>query len=104
MNDTTRSSHMVRILLALVLSVTLAASIARAADAEHGGHGGAAAAPAEDHGGGGQGGGGEKLSPIPTPAQAIAPAVTTLIVFALLLAVLGKYAWAPIATGLKARE
>jgi F-type H+-transporting ATPase subunit b len=46
----------------------------------------------------------EKLSPIPTLPQAIAPAVTTLVVFALLLAVLGKFAWAPIATGLKARE
>jgi F-type H+-transporting ATPase subunit b len=79
---------MVRILLALVLSCSLA-SLARAADA-----------PAGDHGGGGA----EKLSPIPTPSQAIAPAVTTLIVFALLLAVLGKYAWAPIAAGLKNRE
>ena len=30
--------------------------------------------------------------------------LTTLIVFALLLALLGKYAWGPIAAGLKARE
>ena len=46
----------------------------------------------------------EKPSPIPSVPQAIAPAVTTLVVFALLLAVLGKFAWAPIASGLKARE
>lgn len=43
-------------------------------------------------------------SVIPSPREALIPAVTTLIVFALLLAVLGKYAWGPIATGLKARE
>jgi F-type H+-transporting ATPase subunit b len=41
---------------------------------------------------------------IPTPRQAIAPAVTTLIVFSLLVAILAKYAWGPIASGLKARE
>src|SRR5688572_22562224 len=76
---------MARIILALLLTLSLAGS-AFAADAGHGG------------------GGDQKLSPIPTPRQAIAPAVTTLLVFALLLAVLGKYAWAPIATGLKNRE
>src|SRR5688572_19809125 len=76
---------MARIILALLLTLSLAGS-AFAADAGHGG------------------GGDQKLSPIPTPRQAIAPAVTTLLVFALLLAVLGKYAWGPIATGLKNRE
>lgn len=45
-----------------------------------------------------------KPSIIPTPQQGIAPAITTLIVFALLVAVLAKYAWGPIASGLKARE
>jgi F-type H+-transporting ATPase subunit b len=48
--------------------------------------------------------GGEERSVIPSPREAIIPAVTTLVVFALLLAVLGKYAWGPIASGLKARE
>ena len=75
---------MPRIILALLLTLSVAAP-ALAADASHGGE------P-------------QKLSPVPTLPQAIAPAVTTLIVFALLLAVLGKYAWGPIASGLKARE
>ena len=39
----------------------------------------------------------------PPPAGLIL-AITTLVVFALLLAVLGKFAWGPIASGLKARE
>lgn len=47
---------------------------------------------------------GAEPSIIPTPGQAIMPAVTTLIVFALLVAILGKYAWGPIASGLKNRE
>jgi F-type H+-transporting ATPase subunit b len=39
------------------------------------------------------------------PAWAgIVPAVTTLVVFVLLLIVLSKFAWGPIASGLKARE
>lgn len=38
------------------------------------------------------------------PAAGLVVAVTTLVVFALLLAVLGKFAWGPIAAGLKARE
>jgi len=83
---------MPRIILALLLTICVAAP-AFAADAHDGG----------GHGGGG-GGEPEKLSPVPTLPQAIAPAVTTLIVFALLVAVLGKYAWGPIATGLKNRE
>ena len=81
---------MVRIILALLLTCSLAGT-ALAADAhdEHGSGGGAET---------------EKLSPVPTVPQAIAPAVTTLVVFALLLAVLGKFAWGPIAAGLKNRE
>src|SRR5215207_2341356 len=86
-----RSSHMVRIILALLLTLS-AAGTAFAADAGHDAHGGGAAAAEQ------------KLSPVPTLPQAIAPAVTTLIVFALLVAVLGKFAWGPIATGLKNRE
>src|SRR4051812_9568699 len=96
-----RSSHMVRIIFALLLTCSLA-GVARAADAGHGdAHGDAHAAAAGGEHGGGEA---ENLSPVPTLPQAIAPAVTTLIVFALLVAVLGKYAWGPIATGLKNRE
>ena len=84
---------MVRILLAGLL-LMLVAGAAYAADVPHAGEApdaGAEGAPA-------------KLSPVPTLPQAIAPAVTTVIVFLLLLAVLGKYAWTPISAGLKARE
>lgn len=63
------------------------AAVEAASDAHTAGH--------DDHG---------ERGPIPKPEHAIAPAVTTLIVFALLVAVLAKYAWGPIATGLKARE
>ncbi len=38
------------------------------------------------------------------PEAGLVTAITTLIIFALLLAVLGKYAWGPIAGGLKQRE
>lgn len=41
---------------------------------------------------------------IAPPAAGLIPAITTLIIFCLLLAILGKYAWGPIASGLKARE
>lgn len=34
----------------------------------------------------------------------LVPAITTLVIFLVLLVVLGKYAWGPIASGLKARE
>jgi F-type H+-transporting ATPase subunit b len=43
-------------------------------------------------------------SVIPSHKEALIPAATTLIVFAFLLAVLGKFAWGPIASGLKSRE
>src|SRR5687768_8233594 len=41
---------------------------------------------------------------IAPPSAGIIPALTTLIIFVLLLIVLGKYAWGPIVTGLKVRE
>lgn len=47
-----------------------------------------------------QGGG----SPIAGPQQGLITALTTLLIFAGLVAVLGKYAWGPIASGLKERE
>lgn len=81
--------------LACLVALSLAVA-ARAADTAPGTAG-------TTHGDSGYGAA-AKPSPIPTPQQAIAPAVTTLIVFALLVALLGKYAWGPIASGLKARE
>ena len=44
-----------------------------------------------------------ELVPGPGKTQLIT-SLTTLIIFSLLLAILGKYAWGPIATGLKNRE
>lgn len=44
------------------------------------------------------------VSPIPSGPQAIATSVATLLIFCLLLAVLGKFAWGPISKGLQARE
>lgn len=41
---------------------------------------------------------------IPVGTQAIATSVATLVIFCLLLAVLGKFAWGPISKGLQARE
>jgi F-type H+-transporting ATPase subunit b len=37
-------------------------------------------------------------------AKGLIPAITSLIIFALLVAILGKYAWGPIAKGLQDRE
>ena len=48
--------------------------------------------------------GGEDPQLIAPPPAGLIPAITTLIIFGLLLAILGKYAWGPIASGLKARE
>ena len=43
-------------------------------------------------------------SPITSARDGLITALTTLIIFCGLVAVLGKYAWGPIASGLKARE
>jgi F-type H+-transporting ATPase subunit b len=57
------------------------------------------------HGGHGEHGGSEETPGlIATPNQGLITAVTTLIVFCALLAILGKFAWGPIASGLQARE
>lgn len=75
--------------LILVAAITLAmTSFAAAADPVGDAH-------ADDHG---------KPSLIGPPSAGIIPAATTLIIFLCLLVVLGKYAWKPIASGLKARE
>ena len=47
---------------------------------------------------------GETPTLIATPNEGLITSVVTLIVFCVLLAVLGKYAWGPIAAGLKSRE
>ena len=48
--------------------------------------------------------GGEPTSPLYTPNQGLITGLATIIIFVLLVAVLGKYAWGPILSGLKARE
>jgi F-type H+-transporting ATPase subunit b len=66
--------------------VLLGSTLAMAAPEVEGGH----AAPRTDV--------------IGPPWAGIVPAITTLVVFVLLLIVLSKFAWGPIASGLKARE
>jgi F-type H+-transporting ATPase subunit b len=43
-------------------------------------------------------------SPLYAPNQGLITGTVTIVVFAFLLAVLGKYAWGPILSGLRARE
>lgn len=47
---------------------------------------------------------GEANSPLYTMPQGLITGIVTIVVFIILLAVLGKYAWGPILSGLKARE
>ena len=47
---------------------------------------------------------GEATSPLYETSQGIVTGVVTIVIFALLVAILGKYAWGPILSGLKARE
>lgn len=47
---------------------------------------------------------GEATSPLYDTSQGIVTGVVTIVIFALLVAILGRYAWAPILRGLKARE
>jgi F-type H+-transporting ATPase subunit b len=49
-------------------------------------------------------GGGEASSPLYGPSEGMITGIVTIVIFVLLVAVLGKYAWAPILSGLKARE
>ena len=65
-----------------VAALLLAPAVASAADAEAG----------------------AEVSAIPSFTQAFVPALFTLLVFSLLVALLGKYAWGPIAEGLSKRE
>jgi F-type H+-transporting ATPase subunit b len=47
---------------------------------------------------------GGPTSPLYSPSEGLITGVATIVIFALLVAVLGKYAWGPILAGLKARE
>jgi F-type H+-transporting ATPase subunit b len=94
---------MKRLLASLILSLGLIAP-AIAADVPHGtstetaNHG-----DPVDHAGGGHSDAPEP-SLTPEPKQHLIPALTTLIVFAILVSVLGAKAWGPIVAGLKKRE
>jgi F-type H+-transporting ATPase subunit b len=92
------------VLLTALAPLALCAATARAADDEHGGaakvESGKAEA-AESHGGGHAEEQPNLLRPVPEGAIT---AMTTLIVFFVLVVVLGKYAWGPIAKGLQERE
>ena len=59
----------------------------------------ASATPAE-----GSSGSGAAESPLYPPNQGVITGVVTIVIFAMLVAVLGKYAWGPILSGLRARE
>lgn len=92
------------LLLFLVMSgVLLAMPVIGRADAENAAEGaaarGVARAVAET-------GGHEEGTPtlIKAPKEAMITALTTIIVFVLLIVVLGKFAWGPIVKGLEARE
>lgn len=76
------------VILGLFLTVALAATNIMAAPAETS-HGEASGEP--------------QLLPAPGKAQ-IVTAITTLVIFVLLLIVLSKFAWGPIVTGLRGRE
>jgi F-type H+-transporting ATPase subunit b len=94
-----RWTHAAAGLLAVVLA---AATVARAADPAQ--PAGAAQGQVEAAGGAHGDDHGAEPALIAEPSAGIVPAVTTLVIFALLLAVLGKYAWGPIVAGLRQRE
>lgn len=95
MTRTVRTTLLNLTLFAVALALAPAATT-RAADVEP--HGtGTTAAGAEDHG--------VKAELLRGPAEGgLITAVVTLIVFLLLVAVLGKFAWGPISKGLQERE
>lgn len=47
---------------------------------------------------------GEATSPLYNTSQGIITGIVTIVIFVILVSVLGKYAWGPILSGLKARE
>jgi F-type H+-transporting ATPase subunit b len=52
----------------------------------------------------GHGGGDPKLIKFPPGRTELITSITTLLIFCILVAVLGKFAWSPIVSGLKKRE
>ena len=91
----TRIGRLTLLTLAVLAAAAFwAPGVARAADVEKG-----------DHAAGGSHGPDEKAELLRGADKGgLINAITTLIVFLVLVAVLGKYAWGPIAGGLKARE
>jgi F-type H+-transporting ATPase subunit b len=90
-------SNIARLLLSLSLLLTFSAALHAAAAAPP-------AHPAEVHGAV-EGEGAEPEARLLRPInEGLISAVTTLVVFLVLVVVLGKFAWGPIAGGLKARE
>ena len=79
-----RRSHLLALALLAAL-FSFAPLLAHAADVEHGGAG-------------------PKAEMLRGPNESLITAITTLLVFLILVVVLGKFAWGPIAGGLKARE
>ena len=100
-----------RLIVTTAIALGLGLLVASAAAQDHGptpaaaestqndGHGatGAQAAGPDDAGH-------EEPNPIQPPVKGIITSISTLLVFAGLLFILGKYAWGPIVAGLKARE
>ena len=91
------------VLLAALAPLALAATTARAAGAEE--HGTSHVDTTKAEAAESKGGHGEEEPNLLRPAnESLITALTTLIVFAVLVAVLGKVAWGPIAKGLQERE
>ena len=93
----TRIARLTLLTLAL-LAFAGRPALAAAADVEKSDHGTAAAATAGEHHDH------TKAELLRGPDAGLIPALTTLIVFVLLVVVLGKFACGPISQGLKARE
>jgi F-type H+-transporting ATPase subunit b len=91
----TRIQRLTLLTVALLAAVALAPGAARAADVEK-----------SDHNAAGTAGHGDDVDAtlLRGGSEGIITGITTLVVFLGLVVVLGKYAWGPIASGLKARE
>jgi F-type H+-transporting ATPase subunit b len=94
----TRIARLTLLTLALLAAFAGRSALAAAPEVEKTDHG-TTAAPAH-----GAGHDDTKAELLRGPEAGLIPALTTLIVFVLLVAVLGKFAWGPISQGLKARE
>lgn len=101
-----RPAVVVALLVALAF-VASATGFARASEAPHGGDAAptaAKAAPGHEAGAPGHAAAEEPNLMPPPAAPQILTVLTTLVVFLGLVAILSKYAWGPIVSGLKARE